>query len=76
MHVVEVDPRNADNSQALESRTILYRDSEVWDPLYEDAYDCGAASLWQNHIYWLTYRDRPVPGSARQRPSIRSSAGS
>ncbi len=60
MYVVEADPRNADNSQALQSRTILYIDSEVWYPLYEDAYD-RAGQLWQNHIYWLTYRDRPVP---------------
>jgi hypothetical protein len=28
--------------------------------LYEDEYDPGG-QLWQNHIYWLTYRDRPVP---------------
>jgi len=30
-------------------------DSEVWFPLYEDAYD-QQGQLWQDHIYWLTYR--------------------
>ncbi len=60
MYVVEATPRHAVASQALQSRTVLYIDSEVWFPLYEDAYD-SSGQLWQNHIYWLTYRDRPVP---------------
>ncbi len=60
MYIVEATPRNMNNSQALQSKTILYIDSEVWFPLYEDAYD-RQGQLWQNHIYWLTYRDRPVP---------------
>jgi hypothetical protein len=60
MYMVEVTPRHWYASQALQSKTILYIDSEVWFPLYEDAYD-PQGRLWQNHTYWLTYRDRPVP---------------
>jgi hypothetical protein len=60
MYVVEATPRRAVASQALQSRTILYIDGEVWFPLYEDEYD-QSGQLWENHIYWLTYRDRPVP---------------
>lgn len=61
MYIVEATPRyTRNNRQALQSKTILYIDSEVWFPLYEDAYD-QQGQLWQSHIYWLTYRDRPVP---------------
>ena len=60
MYIVEARPRHAKASQALQSRTVLYIDSEDWFPLYEDTYD-SSGRLWQNHIYWLTYRDRPVP---------------
>jgi len=60
LFIVEATPRERNNSQALHSKTILYIDSEVWFPLYEDEYD-PSGQLWQDHIYWLTYRDRPVP---------------
>jgi hypothetical protein len=60
MYIVEATPRHSNASQTLQSRTVLYIDSEVWFPLYEDAYD-SQGQLWQDHIYWLTYRDRPVP---------------
>ncbi len=60
MYIVEATPRASRSSQALQSKTVLYIDSEVWFPLYEDAYD-ASGRLWQNHTYWLTYRDRPVP---------------
>jgi len=59
MYIVEATPRS-DNSGALHSRTILYIDDEAWFPLYEDAYD-RQGQLWQDHIYWIAYRDRPVP---------------
>jgi len=58
MYVVEATPRKGHNE--LQSKTILYIDGEIWYPLYEDEYD-PQGQLWQNHIYWLTYRDRPVP---------------
>jgi hypothetical protein len=59
MYVVEATPRGSVASEALQSKTILYIDGEVWFPLYEDEYD-SSGQLWENHIYWLTYRDRPV----------------
>jgi hypothetical protein len=60
MYVVEATPRRTNNYGALQSRTVLYIDDEAWFPLYEDAYD-QQGRLWQDHIYWLAYRDRPVP---------------
>ncbi len=60
MYIVEAKPRNTSASEALQSRTVLYIDDEAWFPLYEDAYD-RQGQLWQDHIYWLAYRDRPVP---------------
>jgi hypothetical protein len=61
LYVVQVTPRWAStNSQAIHSKSILYVDSEMWFDPYVDEYD-AQGQLWQNHIYWLTYRDRPVP---------------
>ena len=33
---------------------------EVWFEPYIDPYD-QSGQLWRTHIYWLAYRDRPVP---------------
>ncbi|HVN64730.1 MAG TPA: DUF1329 domain-containing protein, partial [Candidatus Binataceae bacterium] len=52
--------RTALGPAALHSKTVIYIDGEVWFPPYVDEYDANGR-LWQNHIYWLTYRDRPVP---------------
>jgi uncharacterized protein DUF1329 len=60
MYVIEATPRHSLASEALHSRTILYIDGEIWFDPYIDTYD-SRGQLWQNHIYWLTYRDRPVP---------------
>jgi uncharacterized protein DUF1329 len=62
MWIVEGRPRRSTGTsqQALHSKTILYIDSEMWYEPYIDEYD-ARGQLWQNHIYWLTYRDRPVP---------------
>jgi Protein of unknown function (DUF1329) len=60
LYVVEATPRNSKASQDLQSKSVLYIDSEVWFPLYEDSYD-AQGNLWQDHLYFLTYRDRPVP---------------
>jgi hypothetical protein len=61
MYIVETTPRwKTVNSQALHSKSILYIDGEMWFEPYVDEYDANG-ELWQNHIYWLTYRDRPVP---------------
>jgi hypothetical protein len=60
--IVEARPRGfaGGSSQTLQSRTVIYIDSELWFEPYVDEYD-AQGQLWQNHIYWLTYRDRPVP---------------
>jgi hypothetical protein len=59
MYVVEAMPRHA-KINALDSRTVVYMDSEVWFEPYIDTYD-RSGQLWRSHIYWLAYRDRPVP---------------
>ncbi len=59
MYVVEAMPRyNIVNT--LQGRNIVYLDSEVWFEPYVDTYD-RQGQLFQNFLYWLTYRDRPVP---------------
>jgi hypothetical protein len=60
MYVVEATPRAGAASQALHGKTVLYVDSQGWFNPYVDSYD-RAGNLFQNHIYWMTYRDRPVP---------------
>jgi hypothetical protein len=32
----------------------------MWFEPYIDTYD-RRGEIWRNHIYWLAYRDRPVP---------------
>jgi hypothetical protein len=62
MYVVEATPRRdiGEASGALDSRTVVYLDSEVWFEPYIDTYD-RRGQLWRTHVYWLAYRDRPVP---------------
>ena len=62
MYVVEATPRRERGaaSGALQSKTIIYMDSEMWFEPYIDEYDRNGR-LWYNHIWWLTTRDRPVP---------------
>jgi Protein of unknown function (DUF1329) len=61
MYVVEATPRrDANNPGALDKKTVVYLDSEVWFEPYIDTYD-QRGQLWRTHIYWLAYRDRPVP---------------
>jgi hypothetical protein len=60
MYIVEATPRRDKIREALDSRTIIYMDSEMWFEPYIDTYD-RRGELWRNHIYWLAYRDRPVP---------------
>ncbi len=45
---------------ALDSRTVIYLDSEMWFEPYIDTYD-RKGLLFRNHIYWVATRDRPVP---------------
>jgi Protein of unknown function (DUF1329) len=60
LYVVEVTPRSERIAGVLQSKTIVYIDSEMWFNPYVDSYD-RRGQLWKTQIYWLTYRDRPVP---------------
>jgi hypothetical protein len=63
LYLVEAKPRRAgieSNVQALDSRTVVYMDSELWFMQYIDTYD-RAGRLWRGHIYYTAFRDRPVP---------------
>lgn len=60
LYIVQAVPRRSNNSQALQGKTVLYVDGEMWFEPYVDEYD-QKGQLWTNNIYWLTYRDRPVP---------------
>jgi len=61
MYLIEALPRrNENNAGALDAKTMIYMDSEMWFEPYIDTYD-QRGELWRNHIYWLAYRDRPVP---------------
>jgi len=59
MYIVTAEPRRSVIS-ALDSKTIIYMDSEMWFEPYIDTYD-RRGELFRSHIYWLAYRDRPVP---------------
>src|SRR6202790_5461491 len=60
MYIVEASPRRELISQALQSKTLVYMDSEMWFEPYIDEYD-QKGQLWLNHVWWTAYRDRPVP---------------
>src|SRR5215475_12814214 len=59
MYVIEATPRPG-KINPIDSRTVLYEDSEVWFNPYIDTYD-RSGRLFRSHIYWVAYRDRPVP---------------
>jgi Protein of unknown function (DUF1329) len=60
LYIVEATPRPDRAAGALQSKTVVYLDSESWAEPYVDEYDRNG-QLWYNHIWWMTYRDRPVP---------------
>ena len=60
LYLVQTSPHTSISGQALHSKSILYVDGEMWFEPDVDEYDPNG-QLWQNHTYWLTYRDRPVP---------------
>jgi hypothetical protein len=61
MYIVSAEPRRSNGAgEALDSKTIIYMDSEMWFEPYIDTYD-RRGELFRNHIYWSAYRDRPVP---------------
>jgi Protein of unknown function (DUF1329) len=60
--IIQATPRRGFGlaTDSLDKKTVLYIDSEVWfDPLV-DTYDRNGR-LWQANVYYLAYRDRPVP---------------
>jgi len=59
LYVVEAQPDRS-KVNALDSRTIIYLDGEMWFEPYIDTYD-RSGRLFRSHIYWLATRDRPVP---------------
>jgi len=59
LYVVEAMPRPG-KINPIDSRTVLYEDSEVWFNPYIDTYD-RSGRLFRSHIYWVANRDRPVP---------------
>jgi hypothetical protein len=59
IYLVEAIP-NRSKVNALDSRTVVFMDSEMWFEPYIDIYD-RSGRLVRNHIYWLATRDRPVP---------------
>jgi hypothetical protein len=44
----------------MHSDTLIYIDGEVWFTPYIDTFD-QKGQLYQDHIYWMAIRDRPVP---------------
>jgi hypothetical protein len=59
MYIIQALP-NRSRVNALDSRTVIYMDSEMWFEPYIDTYDRDG-KLFRSHIYWLATRDRPVP---------------
>jgi len=60
VYLIEVTPRPDKTSEILQSKTIVYIDSELWFNPYVDSYD-RKGELWRTQLYLSTYRDRPVP---------------
>ena len=60
LYLVEAKPRHSgieSNVQALDSRTVVYMDSELWFMPYIDTYD-RAGRLWRSHIYYTAILGR------------------
>jgi hypothetical protein len=49
---------------ALDSRTVVYLDSEVWFEPFIDTYD-RRGQLFRSRIYWLVNQIAPPPSWAR-----------
>ncbi len=62
LYIVEATPRRdlAEANGALDKSTDVYLDTELCFEPYVDTYD-QKGRLWRTHIYWLAFRDRPVP---------------
>jgi hypothetical protein len=62
VYIVEATPRRdiGQAGNALDKLSNVYVDAELGFQPYIDTYD-RSGRLWRAHIYWLAYRDRPVP---------------
>ncbi len=61
LYVVEASPRgNLAEFGAIESKTVIYVDAEMWFEPYIDSYD-RMGQLFKNRIYWFSHCDRAVP---------------
>ena len=62
LYIVEATPRRdlSEANGALDKSTDVYLDTELCFEPYVDTYD-QKGHLWRTHIYWLAFRDRPVP---------------
>ena len=62
LYIVEATPRRdlKEANGALDKSTDVYLDTELCFEPYVDTYD-QKGHLWRTHIYWLAFRDRPVP---------------
>jgi hypothetical protein len=62
LYIVEATPRRdiGEAGSALDKSTDVYLDTELCFEPYVDTYD-QKGHLWRTHIYWLAFRDRPVP---------------
>ncbi|MGH7815185.1 MAG: DUF1329 domain-containing protein [Candidatus Binataceae bacterium] len=59
LYILTAVPRSGFTG-SLDKKTVIYVDTESWAEPYVDSYD-SAGKLWKTHIFWSTYRDRPVP---------------
>ena len=60
LYLIEVTPDPRRIKGVLQSKTIVYVDSEMWFNPYVDSFD-QRGQLWKVQIYLLANRDRPVP---------------
>ena len=73
MYIVQALPDRS-RINALDSRTVIYMDSEMWFEPYIDTYDRRAISSARTSIGWRRAIARcPTPGSQSIRSSDRSS---
>ena len=60
VYIVQATPRQDKVPGALHSKSVSFVDAEIWWNTYVDDYD-RRGELWQSFVYFLAYRDRPVP---------------
>ena len=70
MYIVEAIPRrHFNNPGALDQKTIVYLDSEVWFEPYIDTYDQSGQLCARTFIGWLIVTGRCPMRASRSTPS-------